>query len=85
MCVADLIIPEKILEEIVKSIMKEDAQKKLFDKIKELKLKVPPSSSFSDNPFNHIPTSPKAALKKITYFQEFILHKTSPFFARKTG
>ena len=66
----------KILEEIIKSIVDGESQQKLLCKIKELKSETPATSSFSDNPFNMIPRTPEAALKRISYFQDFILHKT---------
>ncbi len=69
-------IPEEIFEEIIKSIVDDESQQKLLCKIKELKSETPATSSFSDNPFNMIPRTPEAALKRISYFQDFILNKT---------
>jgi transposase len=69
-------IQEEIFEEIIKSLVNDKSQQKLLCKIKELKRETPTTSSFSDNPFNMIPRTPEAALKRINYFQDFILNKT---------
>jgi hypothetical protein len=69
-------IPEEIFEEIIKNIVDDGSQQKLLCKIKELKSETLATSSFSDNPFNMIPRTPEAALKRISYFQDFILNKT---------